>query len=977
MSVFANIPEPVRFALGTKGLAHLKRCEAEQAGTCLTSLPVFAHWFENFLGIPGVYLPLSDNRYREARNHLWNEYLGDCDLDPIAVSQTELFCNPLSYPYQHEDFGPGSDGHWWGPAPVYRTANGGICFITAEADVKDPHEAARLLGVQLAAMRYTKKPQDSLLGQFDRRLQQHKDYRGCCVVWSGNKSLHIIFAFATDHLTQGLSDTRHAADKWAGDIAPDDLKELYRHNAAMILADLRLHLGIDVPFDPQLNTWCQYRRMPGGTRFASAGNLFDIPKGTRVPQLVLFDLSRERAPKGATSYLFDRSRVPQVAKRIRAKRPKGEFDHDIHDDVLIRFQDACFAEWGTEYPKPVRIDIEHDQRVCWFANSPEDQNPSSVMRYDWTGLSLAGAHDFTKAFALPKPLIDYLSEFTEQANAVPSLIDLDSLTGLERRFHTADDADDCRKIFADSAYDLIAGESRLVMVQAPEGMGKTTSLLKAMSAQMEQERHPVVNLANLKASMTSPKGFHCFSVPSYGQQREKAKALEDAGMRVVLIESATHLHEIAADALGDDKITLDLAALAGEPGWWACVRAHQPNVIEEMIKMRDEAWGDAPFDPKQTVLVMVHAVTEKWMTQSPTRAIWHPKWHMGLTPEEEKALCDRMELSLIIFDEVDVSNLSHQVEWAKAAVAMRCLDAFKDQNPGISIRSKEATLEMKFSAWERGVQVSKDNPQTEGEAKAAKKFDFNNFISFLEIGFGQEDIVEIDTKPHQFGRNGSHKDIYQATNRDRFLIKPKTWFFQNPAKIIFLTTEAMPAAIARSISSGNESIEVHDLTRSPAIPRATIPLYVNPLVSKDQEDEPRLTALIKEKMQAYPGCVVISDNADIIPGSITHKSARGSNAYDKTDILAFYPMIPPDQYAGLIAVGQAYGIADPITVHYLDQLNQTCGRNQGYRGEACAAHEVHMHGSVYKFLKNSGKLEGNRYQLNAIKTAKAKRKMAA
>src|SRR5260221_6024919 len=72
----------------------------------------------------------------------------------------------------------------------------------------------------------------------------------------------------------------------------------------------------------------------------------------------------------------------------------------------------------------------------------------------------------------------------------------------------------------------------------------------------------------------------------------------------------------------------------------------------------------------------------------------------------------------------------------------------------------------------------------------------------------------------------------------------------------------------------------------------------------------------------------------------THMSAKGSNAYIDTDIVAFYNALSPALFAELGALNARFGCSDLVRLFYVDRFDQTAGRNRGYRGQHGREHRA-------------------------------------
>jgi hypothetical protein len=82
----------------------------------------------------------------------------------------------------------------------------------------------------------------------------------------------------------------------------------------------------------------------------------------------------------------------------------------------------------------------------------------------------------------------------------------------------------------------------------------------------------------------------------------------------------------------------------------------------------------------------------------------------------------------------------------------------------------------------------------------------------------------------------------------------------------------------------------------------------------------------------------------------THKRARGSNEYVNEDLLSFYNALSPDQSGLLGALNTKLRRNDLIHLHYVDLVEQSVGRNRGYRGEGLCDHIAVFPYRLYNWL---------------------------
>ena len=106
----------------------------------------------------------------------------------------------------------------------------------------------------------------------------------------------------------------------------------------------------------------------------------------------------------------------------------------------------------------------------------------------------------------------------------------------------------------------------------------------------------------------------------------------------------------------------------------------------------------------------------------------------------------------------------------------------------------------------------------------------------------------------------------------------------------------------------------------------------------------------------YPWHQIISNLVkQVLPdlGVATHKRARGSNEYTNQDLLSFYNAISPDEFALLGALNSKLKRDDMVKLHYVDLVEQSVGRNRGFRGEQRRDHIAVFPYRLYRYIEQA------------------------
>lgn len=85
---------------------------------------------------------------------------------------------------------------------------------------------------------------------------------------------------------------------------------------------------------------------------------------------------------------------------------------------------------------------------------------------------------------------------------------------------------------------------------------------------------------------------------------------------------------------------------------------------------------------------------------------------------------------------------------------------------------------------------------------------------------------------------------------------------------------------------------------------------------------------------------VVSNRVQTLTDTMTHVGARGSNALKGLDILQTMTWMTPFEYEQLQALNAWTGRNDLVGLRHIDEFNQTCGRNLGFRHQGDARHTL-------------------------------------
>jgi hypothetical protein len=171
----------------------------------------------------------------------------------------------------------------------------------------------------------------------------------------------------------------------------------------------------------------------------------------------------------------------------------------------------------------------------------------------------------------------------------------------------------------------------------------------------------------------------------------------------------------------------------------------------------------------------------------------------------------------------------------------------------------------------------------------------------------------------------------------RYYVRPRGWW-NRFRRVTLLTTEAVPTRIVEALDREaaprgelqDDRFRVYEF----GLPEASHDTVMVELQRACKKET--LPDLVRAYRREYPDAEIITDMVKnrISEFSVTtHMSAKGSNAFIDSDIVAFYTSPSPALFGELGALNTRFGRSDFVRIFYVDQFEQTCGRNRGFRGQ--------------------------------------------
>ena len=149
------------------------------------------------------------------------------------------------------------------------------------------------------------------------------------------------------------------------------------------------------------------------------------------------------------------------------------------------------------------------------------------------------------------------------------------------------------------------------------------------------------------------------------------------------------------------------------------------------------------------------------------------------------------------------------------------------------------------------------------------------------------------------------------------------------ARLTFLTTDSLVSRVLMKVHEElYRTIQVLELHPDSDLFPIDVPLVIDKRAVKGEQ---KITSLARELL-ANPNAIVIGSKTNLTdPRVMTFQSAKGRNGLEQNDVRVIPTFLSPDHYAELNVIGQWLNLPEVITHFYEDQINQSVGRNWGFR----------------------------------------------
>ena len=936
-------------ALGNKAFRQFKRATLKPPNWFVEEVVAPKLYRPDEFG--AIYYPVDITARSVGRNHHLAEAIATDDAALRDFGNRSLlgltyFANPL-----RTDVEAFSESDVASEAPKERVVLGDHYVFTFEFDVPEP----TFLEEQLSWLRSSKNVLDCPMGDVFRHCSGFAEFAGITVCYSGNKSLHIHIVFTT-----ALALARLRLDR----VCVGDLRAGLVEHWCRLAKDVQRILDVSHEPDASLRFPEAFRRLPNGVREIGDNHILGIPAGTLVPQITLWEKSRERAggddlPMFFTPEPFQGAVVGSTVRR--ASKQTFTAARKLGPNLTpaeVSYCEERLREWFPGFPRLDHLTFEGGRWVAKFRNSEGDRTPSSVMREDYQTVHIVGRDaQGLSAQPLPFPLGFMLrlwcGQLADQEGREQDVVSFDEIinepqperppTTIEERFRA-------QVVDAKSAGNMMRRFFRatvplhdLLVVVGPEGVGKTSVLM---------ERHHLT-AAFLTALRESPIAMYAFA--DYAAAEAKCedfnRVQSHRRFRGVILPSFSRAYEDACKELGIMAISLEEAARRKFQSRWEAIKKLQPKIME--CFRRRHAAMYAEIGNATPVFFTVHAVAHEWRKHGQTRVMWAPSFWYEFLPQGEEGrqkLRRETKLGLLVHDEIKAESL---IEMQPEAV-LRWIEMLVASAPKVW-RKDSVPLPEALTSYE--AYVARSGMPVVDRRPVAISFDEARRLAGLGSA-GWDHVVTSDSGEYGCRTRAAndnsgdeetadpYQDRYGCRHGRDWRIMSRGWWNGVATNVVLLTTEAVPTAVARAADSGFAIYELE----TPRIQRDVVDVHAHRSVRGDN-----LATRCAEFREARPtqSFAIISNRVAMLEDTITHMAARGSNALIGRNILQTMTFMTPDEYEQMQALNAWTGRRDLVGLRHVDEFNQSAGRNLGFRRRGNVEHHLLVNRRLFELLATS------------------------
>lgn len=869
---------------------------------------------------------------------------------------------------------------WW-RRPSERLVIGPYTYFTIEIDPSSEWQIEKKVRLLEEQMSWLRRSGDSKKSAHIYRVidwaKQFSDYRGVIATYSGNKSIHFIFVFATNDIAGGHPELRH------------QLRPAYIDAFERLSARFQDLLPVEAKHDRNMRFPEQLRRLPNGTHFVEdqEEHLFGVPARTEIPQVVLFEELLSKAPAGADRRFIEPSEIARLAadmngatksRSARKNRTLGPWSSEDEQTFCEeKLREEVERRTGPDgYPCLAELVFEGQIKARFYADE-HDCNPGVVMFENNASPIVMGGRAPQSKLDLGLPLGHHIVRWRKQwRRENPERVPEDYLKGEDCTVSVivpeqTDDgtAWDPRVTFRATLSGMLEDHA-IILARGAEGLGKTTATMRMIPDLVDSYVEQIIarheEYSQHHEVKTVLARYSAVATASYEQRDDKwdqyNRDIDPKRSIGVRFDSFDRVYEVALEAVyGEDgkdlKITTGSAPDLDERAVVRAIQNQQPDVWTEMNRLHDTMMAPirSATPGQHVVLFMVHDVLHQWTEGGLSRIFAHTDFFT--TPVEEFwQLRDQTGLVVAVHDEVAVEHFIHLAE---LPVVRWCEDLFESAPVWLEdsldlVRAKQSWRAHKDSSvgavsFERSVSIWR-----------------SGLSSNQQIGVGPVETYGISKK------NQQPWPMYANRHTRNYAYVRRSWWEGLAEKTILLTTEALPTAIFEETSDPDRSAVLDMPSRVTG--QGRIEMHVLPsLASKEN----KTVAMGLRDTEDLPDAHVLCNNGDGLDNHTTLVSAKGSNSLTQTDIIQIANFVSPGkdneigQYDQLQVINAVFGICNALRLWHVDMINQMAGRNLGHRYHGYR-HLLAMSQTLWDLLQTT-LIDHCRYPIDRIEKSERRR----
>jgi hypothetical protein len=205
---------------------------------------------------------------------------------------------------------------------------------------------------------------------------------------------------------------------------------------------------------------------------------------------------------------------------------------------------------------------------------------------------------------------------------------------------------------------------------------------------------------------------------------------------------------------------------------------------------------------------------------------------------------------------------------------------------------------------------------------------YHDFDELMRLDLKKLKAVKVDFDASPFGSDNTENGLYKHFSGRKYYVGARGWVSRTNARFAFLTTEALMTEVVSAVFHKHvgKPLFCIDADNIPSI----YPVQV-PVIFDHRANKKRIGSLAKEILKENAEAEIIADMVKKMDRVTTFQGAKGRNDLKERDIYIILTYLNGEKYAELNVIGQWLRIPNIIELHYQDLINQSVGRNRGFR----------------------------------------------